>query len=166
MLNSVVLARTDRVTVRLVSHGARRHGIWLAVVADFDSPGSRASGADVEQARLILTTYQLVQELGYESKRLRREELPPRLLRFGVVYDDGRSATSLGTLLRAERDPPLVLDVRGSTTSATAVAQEVWLTPVPLGATRWVVEWPSEGIEETWHTLPSGWHLGDTPAGL
>lgn len=166
VVNAAILARTQKVTVRLVSHGARRHGIWLSVVADFDRTGGQRTGAVVEPTGLVLTTYQLLQELDYKPRPLRRDELPPRLLRLGVVYDDGRSATSLGTLLRAEKDPPLVLDVRGATTSTTEVAQEVWLSPAPPSTTRWVVEWPSEGIEEAWTTLPPGWHLGDAPAGV
>jgi hypothetical protein len=84
-------------------------------------------------------------------------ELPAEVLRFGVQFSDGRKATTLGRAFRGiERGEPSdpILMQGGGGGSDGNWESEFWLWPVPPpGRVTFVVEWPSEKIEETSHEV-------------
>jgi hypothetical protein len=81
-------------------------------------------------------------------------QLPPELLRFGVQLADGSKATTLGPHpFAAGRDQTPdgpVLMQHGGGGGGLTYTMGFWLWPLPpAGALGFVVEWPSEGIDET-----------------
>jgi hypothetical protein len=83
---------------------------------------------------------------------VRGGELPPELLRFGVQLADGSKATTLGPHPYGPDRPPEhpVLLQHGGGGGGLRYDMGLWLWPLPpAGPLGFVVEWPSEGIEET-----------------
>jgi len=81
-------------------------------------------------------------------------ELPPELLRFGVQLADGSKATTLGPhpfMAGPDKTPEgPVLIQHGGGGGGLTYNMGLWLWPLPpAGPLAFVVEWPSEGIEET-----------------
>ena len=79
-------------------------------------------------------------------------EIPPELLRLGVLFADGRKATTLDTRpWRVESEPTgPVLIQRGGGGGECSWDMRFWLWPLPpLGPLTFVAEWPLAGIAET-----------------
>ncbi len=80
--------------------------------------------------------------------------LDPDELRYGVLFSDGRKATSVG---RRPPGPPdergertITLQARGGGGSDRSWHQEAWIWPLPPpGPLTFVCEWPAVGIAET-----------------
>jgi hypothetical protein len=81
-------------------------------------------------------------------------ELPPDLLRFGVLLADGSKATTLGPSPflggpdKAPEGPVLIEHGGGGGHASWNMGYWLWPLP-PKGPLVFVVEWPSEGIGET-----------------
>lgn len=179
-LASVVLAESPSVQVRLTLDEKLAEGLWLRlVVADRDAdrgplhhPWLEAGAEDsvplhADSGRAVteqpvaareppagrnrLLTSRELAEAG--TPRLTRDALPPELLRYGVVFPGGWAATNLGMLLFPDdyvlAFAPL-LDVVPAGGPSDGHEERLWLSPPPTGNTHWVVEWPGEGIAETW----------------
>lgn len=118
-----------------------------------DELATRAGVPPPSGRNRLLTSRELA-EAGVH--RLSASELPPELLRYGVVYPGGWAATNLGTILFPDdyvlRQAPL-LDCLPGRGTPTRHEERVWLSPAPRVAVSWAVEWPGEGIPETWTTV-------------
>jgi hypothetical protein len=79
----------------------------------------------------------------------RRDVLPPQLLRIGVQFADGRTATNIGGHDRPV-DGPLMGDLRGGGRGSgedSRFHQGYWVSPLPPpGPVGVVCEWPAVGI--------------------
>lgn len=81
----------------------------------------------------------------------RTPEVPPGILRIGVVFADGRATTNLGILAgdTVPGDGP-VLDLVDEDGYKPHWEVRHWVGPLPPpGAVTLVVEWPAQGIVET-----------------
>jgi hypothetical protein len=91
--------------------------------------------------------------LGLHERFSSGDALPDDLLRLGVLFSDGRKATTTGgvsTFGRTERPSGPVLTPGDSSGGGGEWESTLWLWPLPpAGPLALVVEWPSEGIEET-----------------
>jgi hypothetical protein len=81
-------------------------------------------------------------------------ELPPELLRFGVLFPDGRKGTSLDdrrAFFKVDSPPDgPILTPRGGGGSEHGWNMGFWLWPLPPpGLLTFVVAWPALGIPET-----------------
>lgn len=139
----VVLARTERIAVAAIGASAYPEGV------SFDIVVRARPGAGAED--------DLFDPFGHHQHlRRRRGEPwpPPDVLRFGVAWPDGRSATTLG-----ERGWPGPNDTepegpqlhqRGGGGGGLSWSIGLWLWPLPPpGTIDFVCEWPSEQIPET-----------------
>jgi hypothetical protein len=83
--------------------------------------------------------------------------LPDDLLRFGVEFEDGRKATSLGWGSAGAEDetpPGPILMQRGGGGGGRSYRMGWWLWPLPLGEhLTFVCEWPAHGIALTRHEV-------------
>lgn len=182
-LVKVTLASAVSATVQLWLDAVLPTGLWLRVVALDRSAGNTplhdpfleaggddwvplTSGPSVPAAssarapvprpsgRNRLLTARELAEAGV--RRLDRADLPPGLLRYGVVCPGGWAATNLGTILFPDdyvlRQAPLLDCLPGSGTPSRH-EERVWLSPLPSAPLRWAVEWPGEHIAETWTTV-------------
>ena len=90
--------------------------------------------------------------LGLHEPLAAGDGLPDDLLRFGVLFSDGRKATTVGAaaVSRAgEPSGPVLFQGSGSGGDGEWESS-LWLWPLPpTGPLGFVVEWPSEGIDET-----------------
>jgi len=137
-----VLARTDRVAVALVGATAYSTGATLTVAVR-----ARRSGTidDVFADPYGMPFGHLI------GHRHQGGELPPELLRFGVQFSDGRTATSLGGASPGadEETPPgaVLTQGRGGGGGGEWESQ-FWLWPLPPpGPVTFAVEWPAREIE-------------------
>ncbi len=141
----LLLARTDDVAVAVIDAVAYTTGVELNLVA-----ARRKASAEDDPFEL---QHRFMHRLRHGA------DLPPELLRFGVVFSDGRKATSTGAgpwasfALDSGEEPepegPL-LSPGGGGGSDDRWESEFWLWPLPPhGPLAFVVEWPAEGIELT-----------------
>jgi len=81
------------------------------------------------------------------------EPIPDEILRFGVAWPDGGRVTNLNDWDRSRPDatePTHGLQTHSGGGSDREYSQHYWAWPLPTaGPLRFVVEWPSFGIEET-----------------
>lgn len=91
--------------------------------------------------------------LGLHERLASGDTLPDDLLRFGVLFSDGRKATTVGAVAsfgRAGEPSGPVLFQGGGSGGGGEWESSLWLWPLPPeGPLGLVVEWPSEGIDET-----------------
>jgi hypothetical protein len=79
----------------------------------------------------------------------RRDELPPQLLRVGVEFSDGRTATNISGHDRPVNGPVIwpLSGGGGGSGGESRFHQGYWISPLPpLGALTVVCEWPAIGI--------------------
>ena len=140
----VVLARTERVAVAAIGASAYPQGVSFDVVV------RARPGPDAEA--------DLFDPFGHHQhhRRRRGEPWPPAdVLRFGVAWPDGRSATTLGPRRWPGPDEPEapegpLLQQRGGGGGGLSWSIGLWLWPLPPpGTIDFVCEWPSEQIPET-----------------
>lgn len=127
-LSSFLLARTPEVVVAVRGITAYSDGLHLSTVVLF---------ADEQKA----------EDIAYSMNDFSRS---PGRFRFGMVFSDGRAATS-GT-----RDAPVVqgdepgLVLLSSTTAGLTWSGEYWLNPLPPAGPLIIgCRWPDRGIPET-----------------
>jgi hypothetical protein len=78
------------------------------------------------------------------------EALPDDLLRLGVLFADGRKATTIASFGAPGEPNAPVLTQSASSGSGREWEASLWLWPLPpAGPLAFVVEWPSYGISET-----------------
>jgi hypothetical protein len=134
----LVLARTDEIAVALLDIVAYTTGLSFHLTAR-----RRRESADPRDPWFR-------DPLGLQARVSSGEALPDSLLRLGVLFADGRKATTIGSFGVTDEPSAPVLSQGGSSGSGREWEASLWLWPLPpAGPLTLVVEWPSEGIEET-----------------
>lgn len=159
----VVLARSSSALVELALDTVARTGWWMRVIVHdlapergplHESQREEAPPADRPLAAGGHNRLLSVREIAESGPtHPLPAKLPGHLLRYGVVYPGGQAATNLGTL-KWPTDYVVgvgpLFDCRPGSGSVTQYEERLWLSPPPDGSLRCVVEWPGEGISETW----------------
>ncbi|MFC0545205.1 hypothetical protein [Kutzneria chonburiensis] len=131
---------------------------WTGVVGRSESACVAVTGVRCwpEFAQLSLTTYHRNGQGTHMLTMPRFHEDAEEILRFGVLFADGRRATNLDHLAwndGAPRNPPAdhpVLFPAGGSGWAGRTEIQVSLFPLPpAGPVTLIVEWPAEGIAES-----------------
>jgi hypothetical protein len=151
------LARTERAVVAITGCDAYPHGAVIDVSLRL-RPGSLSP----DERRSVMhggPFHLLGPHVG--------ADLPPELVRLGVLFRDGRKATSLDGRrdFRPDSAPDgPILTPRGGGGGELAWNMGFWLWPVPPpGLLTFVVEWPALGIPET-RTETDGTAIGAAAA--
>jgi hypothetical protein len=87
----------------------------------------------------------------HRMQRGATEEVPPELLRFGVLFSDGSKATNTGGF-HHDREPPAgpIMHPGGGGGGGASWHQTHWIWPLPPpGTLTFVCEWPAMGIPVT-----------------
>jgi hypothetical protein len=74
--------------------------------------------------------------------------LPPSMLRFGVVFEDGSQGTTIDgkSYLDASPEPPILFHGEGQHHSNAGGEMPIRLWPLPSGPFAFVIEWPLVGV--------------------
>ncbi len=141
---SIELSSSDIATVRIRELTVAPQGVAFTLEASL-----RASG-DIEEIYLDQDDF-LRDFLNYEPKLVEQDQLPPSLLRFAVLFADGRAATSLGPLIWRLGDAspsPVYLVPVWSGAGGDFIEERWWLSPKPPeGRFAVLLDWPAAEIE-------------------
>ncbi len=134
----LVLARTDELVIALLDAVAYTTGLSFRLTVK-----RRRESADPREPWFR-------DPLGLHAAVSPGEALPENLLRLGLLFADGRKATTIGSFgILGEPSPP-VLTPGGSSGDGREWESSLWLWPLPPGGPLTVVvEWPSERIDES-----------------
>lgn len=139
----LLLARTERAVAALTGCDAYPNGVAF----DF-ALRLRPDSLTIAERRALMHG-----GLFHRVGPVEGDELPPELFRFGVLFADGRKATSVNDrrafMGQDEPDGPFLMP-RGGGGGELSWNMDFWLWPLPpAGPLTFVVEWPALGIAET-----------------